>query len=237
MVSVYSDPDENLLKESSDTLRVVRYQGTKALHVIDAKWISSVMALIPFILSDQEKKYPSICTHYTQCFFIGEKAFLDFMTMTTDPSHERDEDLEMEPPNGEQQEAEDEIPEGASEADAMEDIDHRDTVEDEQLGDEGQAGDEMTEQCGQEADGDGSTGKEEAIAQADISAGQGGAESAQSTMDANQEQQLPRALESSVPGEHREQAADILEDRKERYAHLMIGNIQQLMNYQDVSRA
>ena len=147
------------------------------------------------------------------------------------------EDLEMEPPNGEQQEVEDEIPEGASEADAMEDMDHRDTVEDEQLGDEGQAGDEMTEQCGQEADGDGSTGKEEAIAQADISAGQGGAESAQSTMDASQEQQLPRAPESSVPGEHREQAADILEDRKERYAHLMIGNIQQLMNYQDVSRA
>lgn len=94
MVSVYSDPDENLLKESSDTLCVVRYQGTEALHVIDAKWISSVMALIPFILSDQEKKYPSICTHYTQCFFIGEKAFLDFTTMTTDPSHECDEEAQ-----------------------------------------------------------------------------------------------------------------------------------------------
>lgn len=147
------------------------------------------------------------------------------------------EDLEMEPPNGEQEEVEDEIPEGASEADAMEDIDHRNTVEDEQLGDEGQAGDEMTEQRGQEADGDDSAGKEDAIAQADIFAGQGGAESAQSTMGANQEQQLSCAPESSAPGEPREQAVDILEDKKERYAYLMIGNIQESMNYQDVSRA
>ena len=141
------------------------------------------------------------------------------------------EDLEMEPPNGEQKEVEDEIPEGASEADAMEDIDHRNTVEDEQQRDEGQADDGMIEQCGQETDGDDSTGKEDAIAQADISAGQGGAESAQSTMGANQEQQPSGAPESGTPGEPREQVADILEDKKERYAHLMIGNIQELMNY------
>jgi midasin len=132
------------------------------------------------------------------------------------------EDLEMEPTNGEQEEVEDEIPEGASEADAMEDIDHQNDVGDEHLGDEGQACDEMTEQGGQEADGDDSTGKEDPIAQADISAGQGGAESTLSTMGVNQEQQSFGAPESSAPGEPGEQAADILEDKKQRYSHLMI---------------
>ncbi|KIL56150.1 hypothetical protein M378DRAFT_43371, partial [Amanita muscaria Koide BX008] len=45
MVSVYDDPDENFLRQSSDTLRVVRYRSTE---VVDAKSICSVVALIPF---------------------------------------------------------------------------------------------------------------------------------------------------------------------------------------------
>ena len=84
MLSVYSDPDKNLLEESSNALRVVRYRGSEGLHVIEAKTITSVVAFIPFVLSEDEKKNPGICAQYSQCFFVGEKPFLDFTTNTTD---------------------------------------------------------------------------------------------------------------------------------------------------------
>jgi hypothetical protein len=86
MVSVYTDPDGNLLKQSSDTLRVIRYRSTE---VIDAKSICSVVALIPFILSKEEKQNPTICAQSAQCFFVAEKPFLDF---TTTLSQEADEE-------------------------------------------------------------------------------------------------------------------------------------------------
>jgi hypothetical protein len=88
MVSKYTKADMNLLKESSDTLRVVDYEGSEGLRVIEAKSITSVVALIPFILSDHEKKNPDICKRYSHSFFVGEKPFLDFTSTTTDPSRQ-----------------------------------------------------------------------------------------------------------------------------------------------------
>lgn len=85
MLSVYSDPDKNLLEESSNTLCVVRYRGSEGLHVIEAKTITSVVAVILFVLSEDEKQDPGICAQYSQCFFVGEKPFLDFTTDTMDP--------------------------------------------------------------------------------------------------------------------------------------------------------
>ena len=88
MVSVYGKADMNLLEASSDTLRVVRYKGSDDLRIIEAKSITSVVALIPFMLSDDEKKNPNICAQYSQSFFVGEKPFLDFTTTTVDPSQQ-----------------------------------------------------------------------------------------------------------------------------------------------------
>ncbi|KAF8625282.1 hypothetical protein AX15_005465 [Amanita polypyramis BW_CC] len=88
MVLVYGKADANLLNESSDTLRVVRYKGSEDLRIIEAKSITSVVALFPFILSDDEKKDANIRAQYSQSFFVGEKPFLDFTTNTTDPSQE-----------------------------------------------------------------------------------------------------------------------------------------------------
>jgi hypothetical protein len=82
------------LKESSDTLRVVSYQGTEALHVIDAKSICSVVAMVPFILSSREKQNPIICEQCANCFFVGEKPFLDFTSSTTDPSPNGDNEAQ-----------------------------------------------------------------------------------------------------------------------------------------------
>jgi hypothetical protein len=88
MVSVYGKADVNLLKESFDTLRVVHYKGSEELRVIEAKSIATVVALFPFILSDDEKRDANICAQYSQSFFVGEKPFLDFTSNTTDPSQE-----------------------------------------------------------------------------------------------------------------------------------------------------
>ena len=82
MISVYSHPIENLLKDSFETLRVIQYQGKELLEVVDVKSICTVVAAIPFILTEQEKVIPAIRSHYSQCFFIGEKPFLDFTSMT-----------------------------------------------------------------------------------------------------------------------------------------------------------
>jgi hypothetical protein len=84
MVSVYSHAIQNHLDDSFGTLRVVQYQGKELLEVIDVKSICSVVAMVPFILTEQEKAVPAICEHYSKCFFVGEKPFLDF-TSTTDP--------------------------------------------------------------------------------------------------------------------------------------------------------
>ena len=93
MVSVYSNPDKNLLKQSFDMLQVVHYWSKEALHVVDAKSISSVVILIPFIVSKQEQQDLSICAQYSQCFFVSEKPFLDFTT-TTDPLQPEEADEE-----------------------------------------------------------------------------------------------------------------------------------------------
>ncbi|KDQ10948.1 hypothetical protein BOTBODRAFT_115068 [Botryobasidium botryosum FD-172 SS1] len=47
LVSVYSDPDPDLLATSSETLRACKYRGNDSLCVIDVKSISSVVAMPP----------------------------------------------------------------------------------------------------------------------------------------------------------------------------------------------
>ncbi|KAF8337841.1 hypothetical protein F5887DRAFT_920244 [Amanita rubescens] len=94
MVSRYSDPDEDLLKDSSDTLRVVSYEGAEALCIIDTKSICSVVAMVPFILSSAEKQNPITREQCANCFFVGEKPFLDFTSSTTDPSPNGDNEAQ-----------------------------------------------------------------------------------------------------------------------------------------------
>jgi hypothetical protein len=47
LVSLYSNPDIDLLRLSHDTLWSCEYQGDSALKVIDVKTIKSVVAMIP----------------------------------------------------------------------------------------------------------------------------------------------------------------------------------------------
>ena len=82
MVSVYSHDIQNHLDNSFGMLRVVEYQGKELLEVIDVKSICSIVTMVPFILTEQEKTVPVICKHYSKCFFVGKKPFLDFTSMT-----------------------------------------------------------------------------------------------------------------------------------------------------------
>ncbi|KAM6493794.1 hypothetical protein JOM56_004326, partial [Amanita muscaria] len=50
MISTYSNPDADLLSKSHNTLWVSKHLGVHGLHVIDAKEIESVVAMVPFAL-------------------------------------------------------------------------------------------------------------------------------------------------------------------------------------------
>ena len=66
LVSVYSAPDESLLRKSSGVLAVCKYKGSQALTVIRASTIVSVVAMVPYPLGIQDEDY-----------FLVEKLGLD----------------------------------------------------------------------------------------------------------------------------------------------------------------
>jgi hypothetical protein len=47
LVSVFSPPDEELLKESNHAVHICRHGGVAALRVVDVKSISSVVSMVP----------------------------------------------------------------------------------------------------------------------------------------------------------------------------------------------
>ena len=68
LVSLYSPPDEHILNFTNNTLAVCMYRGERALLVIDAKDIQSVVAMVPFpfLLDGRDNQY-----------FVVEKIGLD----------------------------------------------------------------------------------------------------------------------------------------------------------------
>ena len=47
-MSIYSSPNEALLKDSQNTVWSCEYQGDEALKVIDIRAITAVVAMVPF---------------------------------------------------------------------------------------------------------------------------------------------------------------------------------------------
>ena len=68
-MSDYSPPDLNLLRRSHQTIWTCRYEGARALRVIDVKKIRSIVAMVPLPF-DQDK------------FFVGEKIGLEVTTLS-----------------------------------------------------------------------------------------------------------------------------------------------------------
>lgn len=77
LVSLYTKPDEELLRESFGTLWVARYLGRQALGIVRAETIHSVVGMVPFILSDAETANAQIRAKFESTFFVSEKPFLD----------------------------------------------------------------------------------------------------------------------------------------------------------------
>lgn len=73
MVSTFSNPDNELLQSSYQTLHVCKYQGDQALQVIEVDNICSVVAMIPF---DQPLDTDAI-SQIGQRHFVLEKFGLD----------------------------------------------------------------------------------------------------------------------------------------------------------------
>ena len=69
LISLYSAPDHDLLKISSDTLLVCRYHGDDTLILVEAQAIKSVVAMVPFM----EKPEGSELRRHNGRFFVVEK--------------------------------------------------------------------------------------------------------------------------------------------------------------------
>ncbi len=72
LVLVWSGPDWDLLKESSNTVYSCIYWGQEYLWVIDAKVIMSVVAMVPMTPCDRD--------HSAQ-FFLLEKPGLEIIAL------------------------------------------------------------------------------------------------------------------------------------------------------------
>ena len=68
LVSLFSPPNQYILESTQTTLAVCRYYGDRALVIIDAKSILSVVAMIPF---------PFLVDGYAEQFFMVEQIGLD----------------------------------------------------------------------------------------------------------------------------------------------------------------
>ena len=69
LVSLYSAPDPDLLKISSNTLLVCRYCGDASLTLVKAQSIKSVVAMVPFM----EKPEGGRPRRHDGRFFVVEK--------------------------------------------------------------------------------------------------------------------------------------------------------------------
>ena len=76
MVTTYSNPEPQFLSQSHNTLWVSRPLTTCGLRIVDAKSIASVVAMVPFVLSQDEINSPDLFNRYNGCVCMVEKPFL-----------------------------------------------------------------------------------------------------------------------------------------------------------------
>ena len=93
MVHPYSEPEEDLFRESHGTLYVCKKLGEDGLMVIDVKTIQGVVAMIPFPLKVGEE---DLKPNLINTFYMAEKPFHD---LTEDAIEERLADSDDEEPD------------------------------------------------------------------------------------------------------------------------------------------
>ncbi|KAM6489411.1 hypothetical protein JOM56_015128 [Amanita muscaria] len=81
MVVTYSNPHPDFLSASHSTLWVTRNLGNLGLHVVDAKSIQSVVAMVPFVLKEEETNCLDSFNKYKDCVCMVEKPFLAIVSI------------------------------------------------------------------------------------------------------------------------------------------------------------
>ena len=56
-VKMFADADSHVLKESYGTLHLCTYLGTNGIRIIDVKWITDVVGMVPFKYTQGETNY------------------------------------------------------------------------------------------------------------------------------------------------------------------------------------
>jgi len=79
LVSLYSKPDGELLRQSFGTLWVAKYLGKGALGIVAVESVHSVVAMVPFMLSECEIGNPETRDKFATSYFVSEKPFLEFL--------------------------------------------------------------------------------------------------------------------------------------------------------------
>ena len=54
---MFSDPDPYVLEESYRTFRLCTYLGANGTRIIDAKWITDVVGMVPFKYTQRETNF------------------------------------------------------------------------------------------------------------------------------------------------------------------------------------
>jgi hypothetical protein len=54
---MFTDTDPDVLKESYGTLHLCKYPGPNGIVIIDAKWITAVVGMVPFTYTHGERNY------------------------------------------------------------------------------------------------------------------------------------------------------------------------------------
>jgi len=91
LVSLFSQPDPELLELSCQTVYSCRYEGDAALSVVDVKSIKSVISMVPYfrITPDGEIEQPE-SEH-----FLVEKPGLDIAELVGEQDQEDDDDADL----------------------------------------------------------------------------------------------------------------------------------------------
>ena len=99
LVSVYGRPVQEFLQQSHGTLQVLEYYGNTALRVINVKCIQSVVAMVPFPVTETESNQHIYDNH----FFVGEKFSIEFTLSLNEGNNRNNTDN-----NGDDQESDNE---------------------------------------------------------------------------------------------------------------------------------
>ncbi len=54
---MFADADPQVLEESYGTLRLCTYLGANGIQIVDAKWVTDVVGMVPFKYTQQETNY------------------------------------------------------------------------------------------------------------------------------------------------------------------------------------